>query len=83
MVHGLALATRRAVGCDRRASESAGSAEAPLASGTAFASAQGELQNTAALAHWRKMIRKLMWLIKIRRWWGNIGNHLKLYKLLK
>ena len=83
MVHGLALATRRAVGCDRRASESAGSAEAPLASGTAFASAQGELQNTAALAHWRKMTCKIMWLIRFRRWWGNIGDHPKLYKLLQ
>jgi hypothetical protein len=44
--------------CDRRASESAGSAESPLASTSrsALESAQGELQNTAVLVHWRKHV---------------------------
>ena len=71
--------------CDRRASESAGSAEAPLASirRTALELAEGELQNTAVLVHWRKLACKLMWLIRLRRQWGSIGNHLKLYKALK
>jgi hypothetical protein len=71
--------------CDRRAPESAGSAEAPLASTsrTAVESVQGVLQNSAVLVRWRKLVSKLMWLIRLRRQWADIGNHLKLYRALK
>ena len=32
---------------------------------------------------WRKFVCKLRWLVRTRRLWGVLGNHLKLYKTLR
>jgi hypothetical protein len=45
--------------------------------------ARGVLRSAKAKKAWRKVTCKLRWLIRIRRLWGHLGNHLKEYKAVK
>ena len=67
----------------RRTPEEAWAAWEALVQGAERAAVGGVQGAERARRKWRKFVCKLRWLVRTRRLWGVLGNHLKLYKTLR